>query len=139
MLRCRFPCPLALTDEQRREFVATRDHAAQPYLRERAAALLKIAEGPSIRAVAAFGCLKPRDRDTLCASRPSLPAPGASRSGHPKGARARARLLSRCRLSRLRLRCERCLNRRRGRRASRVAAGGWPVFAQPSPGSAMAV
>ena len=60
------PYRLALTDEQRRELVATRDHAAQPYLRERAAALLKIAGGQSIRAVAATGCLKPRDRDTLC-------------------------------------------------------------------------
>lgn len=61
------PYQLALTDEHRRELVATRDHAPQPYLRERAAALLKIAGGQSIRAVAAAGCLKPRDRDTLCA------------------------------------------------------------------------
>lgn len=61
------PSQLTLTDEQRRELVATRDHAAQPYLRERAAALLKIAAGQSIRAEAAAGCLKPRDRDTLCA------------------------------------------------------------------------
>lgn len=60
------PYQLALTNEHRGELVATRDHAAQPYLRERAAALLKIADGQSIRAVAATGCLKPRDRDTLC-------------------------------------------------------------------------
>ena len=50
------PYQLALSDEQRCEVVATRDHAAQPYLRERAAALLKIADGQSIRAVAASGC-----------------------------------------------------------------------------------
>jgi hypothetical protein len=61
------PYQLALTDEQRGELVATLDHAALPYLRERAAALLKIADGQSIRTVAATGCLKPRDRDTLCA------------------------------------------------------------------------
>ena len=61
------PYQLALTDEHRCEVLATRDQAAQPYLRERAAALLKIAGGQSIRAVAAQGCLTPRARATRCA------------------------------------------------------------------------
>lgn len=61
------PYQLCLTTSQQAELVQTRDHAAQPYLRERAAALLKIASGQSIRQVAHTGCLKPHHPDTLCA------------------------------------------------------------------------
>ena len=36
---------LVLSETERRELVQLRDHARQPYQRERAAALLKIADG----------------------------------------------------------------------------------------------
>jgi transposase len=46
-----------------------RDRASKPYLRERAAALLQIAQGYSPHQVAteALGVLKPRDPDTVYA------------------------------------------------------------------------
>jgi transposase len=56
----------ALTSEQEAELVHARDHAPQPYLRERAAVLLKIAAGHSIRRAAATGGLKPHHRDSVC-------------------------------------------------------------------------
>ena len=43
---------LTLTETQRAELEEIREHARQPYLRERAAALLKIAQGFSGREVA---------------------------------------------------------------------------------------
>lgn len=55
-----------LTQEQEAELVRTRDHAPQPYLRERAAILLNIAAGRSIRSAAATGGLKPHHRDSVC-------------------------------------------------------------------------
>ena len=42
-----------------------RDHARQPYLRERAAALLKIADGMPAALVARQGLLRPRRPDTV--------------------------------------------------------------------------
>lgn len=60
------PYQLMLTSEQEAELVRTRDHAPQPYLRERAAILLTIAAGQSIRAAAAVGGLKPHHRDSVC-------------------------------------------------------------------------
>lgn len=56
---------LTLTAAQRRELVEARDHHAKPYVRERAAALLKIAEGQTPHAVARTGLLKPLDPDTV--------------------------------------------------------------------------
>jgi Winged helix-turn helix len=56
---------LVLTGEQRRELAACRDHDPRPYMRERCAALLKVAEGGSGHAVARRGLLRPRDRDTV--------------------------------------------------------------------------
>lgn len=56
---------LTLTDRQRAELVALRDHDRRPYLRERAAALLRIADGESPHAVARRGILKPHAPDTL--------------------------------------------------------------------------
>ena len=56
---------LALTDEQRTMFIEMRDHHPKAYLRERAAALLKIAAGQVGYQVAAEGLLKRRRRDTL--------------------------------------------------------------------------
>jgi transposase len=56
---------LLLTPEQRDELVALRAAAAKPYLRERAAALLKIADGQAAAAVARTGLLRPRQPDTV--------------------------------------------------------------------------
>jgi transposase len=60
------PYQLSLTQEQEAELVHARDYAPQPYLRERAAVLLKIAAGLSIRRAAQTGGLKPHHRDSVC-------------------------------------------------------------------------
>jgi Winged helix-turn helix len=57
---------LHLNEQQRAELVNLRDHAAKPYLRERAAALLKVAAGQSITQVARTGLLRRRKPDTVC-------------------------------------------------------------------------
>ena len=56
---------LELTSNARRELEQARDHDERPYVRERAAGLLKIAEGQTPHAVARQGLLQPRDPDTL--------------------------------------------------------------------------
>ena len=56
---------LELTDQQRAELEHIRDHDARAYLREKAAALLKIADGHSPHWVAAQGLLKPRHKETV--------------------------------------------------------------------------
>ena len=56
---------LDLTDPQRQELLHHRDHDPRPYVRERCAALRKIADGQSAHAVARQGLLKPRDPDTV--------------------------------------------------------------------------
>ena len=56
---------LHLTDEQRRTLVDYRDHDRRPYLRERCAALLKIADGYSPHWVSQQGLLKQRAPDTV--------------------------------------------------------------------------
>ena len=56
---------LTLSPAQRAELLHVRDHDRRPYLRECAAALLKIAEGATAHAVARHGLLKPRDPDTV--------------------------------------------------------------------------
>lgn len=56
---------LDLTEAQHQELLATRDHDRRPYVRERCAALLKVATGQAAYAVAREGLLKPRDPDTL--------------------------------------------------------------------------
>jgi hypothetical protein len=56
---------LDLTEKQRQELEQHRDHDPRPYVRERCAALLKIADGLSPHAVARHGLLKPRDPDTV--------------------------------------------------------------------------
>jgi hypothetical protein len=58
---------LDLTNAQRQELEALRDHSAKPYLRERAAAVLKIADGQSGLQTARQGLLKPRWQDTVYA------------------------------------------------------------------------
>jgi hypothetical protein len=56
---------LTLTEVQRHQLLELRDHDPRPYVRERGAALLKIAEGESPHRVAGHGLLKPRDPDTV--------------------------------------------------------------------------
>src|SRR5688500_8879350 len=56
-----------LTTTERQELTQMRDHAPKPYLRERAAALLKVADGWSAARVARAGLLRPRRPDTVYA------------------------------------------------------------------------
>lgn len=60
-------CQLPLSADQQVALVCVRDHASKPYLRERAAVLLAIAHGASIRQAAQSSGLKPHDADTVCA------------------------------------------------------------------------
>ena len=54
-----------LTSAERVELTRLRDTAPQAYLRERAAALLKVADGMSAARVARVGLLRPRKPDTV--------------------------------------------------------------------------
>lgn len=56
---------LEVGDSERQDLQYHRDHDPRPYVRERCAALLKIADGQSPHAVARHGLLKPRDPDTV--------------------------------------------------------------------------
>ena len=58
---------LALAEDERAELLYHRDHDPKPYVRERCAAVLQIAEGHSPYAVANGGLLRPRDPDTVYA------------------------------------------------------------------------
>jgi hypothetical protein len=55
---------LELSVHQRQTLKDHRDHDPRPYVRERCAAMLKIAEGKAPHWVARHGLLKPRDPDT---------------------------------------------------------------------------
>jgi transposase len=59
------PYELTLTTEQRAELEWARDHHAKSYVREPAAAILKVAGGQSIRQVALDGLLKRREPETV--------------------------------------------------------------------------
>ncbi len=56
---------VVLTAEQRAALEEVRDHAAKPYLRERAAAVLKVAQGQALETVARAGLLRRWDRHAL--------------------------------------------------------------------------
>ena len=56
---------IALTDSERVTLAQARDHHPLPYARERAAAILKVAAGWSVRRVAAAGLLRPRRPETV--------------------------------------------------------------------------
>jgi len=88
---------LTLGAEERAELTFARDHDPRPYLRERAAALLKIADGQSPRLVARTGLLKPRAADTVYIwlneyqqTRKLRPRPPCRGPFSPSGRRARA-------------------------------------------------
>ena len=56
---------LTLTPAQHRELERLRDHGPKPYLRERAAALLKVAAGQPATVVARQGLLRRRRRESV--------------------------------------------------------------------------
>lgn len=56
---------LSLSLDQKTELEQIRDNHEKSYMRERAAALLKISEGQTPHSVATEGLLKPRDPDTV--------------------------------------------------------------------------
>lgn len=56
---------LALSAGERVALEALRDHNPRAYVRERCAALLKIADGAAPHYVARHGLLKPRDPDSV--------------------------------------------------------------------------
>jgi hypothetical protein len=77
---------LTLTEEQRQGLLQLRDHDARPYVRERGAAILKIADGQAPHRVARSGLLKPRDPDTVYAWLDRYQAQGApGLIAHPQG------------------------------------------------------
>jgi hypothetical protein len=60
------PCQyISLEADQRQQLLWLRDHAAKAYLRERAAAILKVSDGTCVGEVAANGLLRKRKQDTL--------------------------------------------------------------------------
>lgn len=59
------PLRLDLSPEERRDLEDARDHDPRPYVRERAAGLLKLADGSSGNWIARHGLLKPRSPDTF--------------------------------------------------------------------------
>ena len=56
---------ITLTVEQRAQLTYLRDKGRKPYIRERAAAVLKVADGVALTAVAQYGLLRPRDYETV--------------------------------------------------------------------------
>jgi hypothetical protein len=77
---------LTLTEEQRQQLLQLRDHDPRPSVRERGAAMLKIAQGHSPHQVARRGLLKPRDPDTIYSWLDRYPASGAAGLiAHPQG------------------------------------------------------
>ena len=59
------PLTIELTDTEREELETIRDTHPKAYMRERATAILKIADGQSGRQVALHGLLKKRVPDTV--------------------------------------------------------------------------
>ncbi len=55
----------ALTEVQRETLEAMRDHHPKPHMRERAAAVLKVADGQPARWVARHGLLQVHDDETV--------------------------------------------------------------------------
>jgi hypothetical protein len=84
---------LTLSTEQRQELLTHRDHDSRSYVRERCAALLKIADGQAPYAVARHGLLKARDPDSLYAWLDRYEAEGlAGIVAHPHGGNRRRSL-----------------------------------------------
>src|SRR5262245_22833136 len=93
MTRQRRRRTVVLSWTQRRELEQARDHDPRPFVRERCAALLKIADGATAHAVARQGLLKPHDPDTLYAWLDRSATEGlAGLTGHRHGGYRRSRL-----------------------------------------------
>ncbi len=60
------PLHIELSETERTELESIRDTASLPYLRERATAILKVADGMSGSAVAREGLFKRRQYQTVC-------------------------------------------------------------------------
>jgi transposase len=56
---------VVLEEKQRQELEEIRDHHGKPYLRERAAAILKVADGERVTKVAERGLLKRHEPETI--------------------------------------------------------------------------
>jgi hypothetical protein len=54
-----------LTEEQKQELRRVRDHHSKAYVRVKAAAILKVADGQSRRHLALYGLLKPMAQETV--------------------------------------------------------------------------
>jgi hypothetical protein len=84
---------ITLTDELRQQLEQWRDHHPRPYVRERCAAILKVANGWTAHAVARRGLLRPRDPDTVYAWLDRFATEGlAGILGHPQGGYRRGHL-----------------------------------------------
>lgn len=89
------PRKLALNPHERQDLEQIRDHDPRPYLRERAAALLKVADGMAALQVARVGLLKPRHPETILLwlndyeqTRHLRPRPATRRAFSPAGSGA---------------------------------------------------
>ena len=75
-----------LNETQKQELTTLRNETKAEYVRERCAALLKIAAGETAHRVARHGLLRPRDPDTVYAWLDIYEAEGLSGlSGHRQG------------------------------------------------------
>src|SRR3954464_12800906 len=74
-----------LSAAERAELTRLRGHAPKPYVRERAAAILKVADGWSCTRVAAAGLLRPRDEETVAGRAPPDAARGGAGRPVPRG------------------------------------------------------
>ena len=83
---------LKLDQKRRQELEEMRDHHPTAYLRERAAAMLKIADGMSAHAVACGGLLRRRKADTVYEWLNAYEAKG--REGLTQGSRRGKKLFS---------------------------------------------
>jgi hypothetical protein len=78
-------CHLTLDEAAQRRLEQARDHAPKPYVRERAATILAIARGVSIRRAARTAGLKPHKPDTVCQWVARYQAAGVAGLGIRKG------------------------------------------------------
>ena len=84
---------VSLTQAQRQQLEEARDHHGKPSVRERSAAILKIADGHSLHWVAVAGLLRRRDPDTVYRWLNAYPEEGmAGLLAHQHGGPVRRRL-----------------------------------------------
>ena len=118
------PYQLTLSAAQRAELVQTRDHAAKAYLRERAAALLKIASRYTLQEAARSGGLKRHHPDTIGAWVHRYEQAGLEGLRIHAGRGRKPAFPPFCLLSRPKPRRAACWSSCFGRQDARAAAGG---------------